>query len=400
MAARWQIKPIKPSQLAALTNHTPNADRRILTDGTQRDWTTTARRSLFNLRHAPPTMLVMTAPSSSPSPFPEDEKTTTTTPATKKWQSDDDAVVRRSVLLHILIVLKQKYGKVDQRISNIARRAELALYTRANSRDEYGNPHTLCKRLHALIVKLYAHQNEAAKKRKGCAAKDTEAPVCKRIKQTATTPVNADVLLDGQEGVLRTICSFLDIASLVAFSSTTHRARDFIPHCITTISLRASNLPCAAPAPWLARFPNVETLVLRGDNRFGFGEIAMENIDMRSNEAVEWLLAGVSGNSVRRLHTLALRHVYCDGLDDPLTTHVAGLVPQLPALRHLQLVGNCMTDVGAIHLSKLRTLETLNVDNNFIGERGGAALNAMASSGSCQLSMEGNLVARGSTPWM
>ncbi|KDO16359.1 hypothetical protein SPRG_18111, partial [Saprolegnia parasitica CBS 223.65] len=83
-----------------------------------------------------------------------------------KWQSDVDASARRFVLFHVLMVLKTKYGTIDARISGIARRAELALYSRAHSMDEYRNPRTLCKRLHALIIKLYAQQSEASKKRK------------------------------------------------------------------------------------------------------------------------------------------------------------------------------------------------------------------------------------------
>ncbi|KAF0700062.1 Aste57867_9403 [Aphanomyces stellatus] len=345
---------------------------------------------------------------------------------TKKWQSDDDAAVRRSVLLHMyvlpvsrvhglmrtrLIVLKQKYGKVDQRISNIARRAELALYTRAHSRDEYGNPRTLCKRLHALIVKLYAHQNEVAKKRTrsasssstdssdsttssedGCDVHPADAdgpPLLKRVKRE---PANSDILVDGHEGVLRTICSFLDTPTLVSFSSASRRARSFIPHCITSLRLRAANLPRTTtdPASWLAQFPHLTTLALVGENRFGFGEIAMENIDMGSNDAVEWLLDGVEATPLPRLKTLAFEHVYCDGLDDPLTARIAAL--PLPSLRRLVLVGNCVTDVGAMHLASLRRLAQLDVDNNFIGERGAAALAALPST--CSVSMQGNLVPR------
>ena len=107
---------------------------------------------------------------------------------------------------------------------------------------------------------------------------------------------------------------------------------------------------------------------------------------MGSNDAVDWLLQGVP--VLAHLDALALQHVYCDGLDDPLTACVAAL--PLPSLLHLILVGNCVTDVGAMHLAARHGLESLDVDNNFIGERGAAALKAMPSS--CHVSMEGNLV--------
>ncbi|ETV93341.1 hypothetical protein H310_12605 [Aphanomyces invadans] len=307
-----------------------------------------------------------------------------------KWHTEDDAAVRRSVLLRILLVLKQKYGKVDARISNIARRAELALYTRAHTRDEYGNPRTLSKRLHVLIVKLYAHQSGVAAKLKRPTPVFPEST--SRSNKRRCLPTNSDMLLDGHDGVIRLVTSFLDTPSLVALSSTTHRARNFIPQCVTTLRLAASNLPCMTPMSWMAQFPNVESVTLVGDNRFGFGEIAMEHIDIRSNTSVEWLLTAIQAAlPLPRLEALALQHVFCDGLDDPFTSTVAALVPMLPSLRHLVLVGNCITDVGALHLATTAaaSLSTLNLNNNFIGERGVAALRSVPAS--CHVTMADNL---------
>ncbi|RHX99344.1 hypothetical protein DYB28_011577 [Aphanomyces astaci] len=331
-----------------------------------------------------------------------------------KWQSEDDTAVRRSILLRMyvrrrhvianlmlhrlsrLIVLKQKCGKVDARISNVARRAELALYTRAHSRNEYGNPRSLCKRLHALIVKLYAHQNNVATKLlKQRPTMNDDAPSIEPCakRRCAISMTNSDMLLfDGHEGVLRVVTSFLDTSSLIALSSTTYRARHFIPQCVTALRLSASKLPSTPVGTWLRQFPNVESLTLIGDNRFGYGEIAMEHIDMRSNASVEWLLEAMqAAMPLPRLRSLSFQHVYCDGLDDPFTSRVAALVPTLPSLQHLNLVGNCITDVGAVHLANTNSsLVTLNVNNNFIGERGVFALQSIHKR--CRVTMTDNLV--------
>ncbi|RLN97722.1 hypothetical protein BBJ28_00018232, partial [Nothophytophthora sp. Chile5] len=64
-------------------------------------------------------------------------------PASKQnWHATIDLTARRSVLLHILVLLKTKYGRVDAKISYIGRRAELALYSQAFSAWEYRNPQT------------------------------------------------------------------------------------------------------------------------------------------------------------------------------------------------------------------------------------------------------------------
>ncbi|KAF1782465.1 hypothetical protein GQ600_4139 [Phytophthora cactorum] len=80
----------------------------------------------------------------------------TARPDTKQsWHNSIDLSARRTVLLHILMLLKSKYGKVDSKISYIGRRAELALYSQAFSAWEYRNPQTLSRRLHSLVVKLH-----------------------------------------------------------------------------------------------------------------------------------------------------------------------------------------------------------------------------------------------------
>ncbi|OQR82013.1 hypothetical protein THRCLA_11212 [Thraustotheca clavata] len=293
------------------------------------------------------------------------------------WQSESDLSARRFVLFHILMVLKTKYGFLDDRTSYIARRAELALYSRANSLVEYRNPRTLCMRLHALIIKLYAHQSmkispQASLKRK--ASCDDENVIIKKVKATA-----APFLLDGHDGVLRSVCSFLDTLSVVALMSTSHSALAIVPQHVTSIVIKANRRPTTTA--WLVRFPNLQEFRLVGNNQFGFGQ-SMENVDMSSNDAASWALTTLEKATLNHLHTLELSHVYCDGLQDPFTDRIGALLEKSKSLVNLSLVGNCITDVGAINLASNATSRSelqLLLDNNFIGEQGAAALAKAAS---------------------
>ncbi|EQC37924.1 hypothetical protein SDRG_04941 [Saprolegnia diclina VS20] len=298
-------------------------------------------------------------------------------PLRLKWQSDADASARRFVLFHVLMVLKTKYGAIDARISGIARRAELALYSRAHSMDEYRNPRTLCKRLHALIIKLYAQQSEVSKKRKA-----PTSPTSSLVKRHRAT---SSFLLDGHDGALRMICTFLDTQSVMALAATNRAAQVTVPQHVTSLLLHAARLPTSPR--WLHQFPNLADFRLSGANRFGFGDVVMDDMDMSSNNAVEWALTGLETMTYPHLCTLELSRVYCDGLHDPITHRIAQLVERSPSLQSVALQGNCISDAGAMALADRATHRRglmLDLDHNFIGERGAAALAAVTATVSLQ----------------
>ncbi|OQR95325.1 hypothetical protein ACHHYP_00107 [Achlya hypogyna] len=297
-----------------------------------------------------------------------------------KWQAESDAPARRFVLFHILMVLKTKYGVIDDRISAIGRRAELALYSRANSLTEYRNPRTLCMRLHALIIKLYAHQHQTSRKRK--AESECEPVPAKKVKAAISS-----FILDGHDGALRTVCAFLDTPSVAALAATNRAAQSIVPLHVTSVTLTANHRPVSPN--WLSRFQNLESLRLVGSNRFGFGDVSMDEVDMSSNSAALWALTGLEQNAWPYLRYLEMTHVYCDGLHDPITARVAALMASLPKLVTVALTGNCISDVGALQLATVaKQTHVFYLDGNFIGERGAAALIAATP----HVSLENNLM--------
>ncbi|KAF0713283.1 Aste57867_4425 [Aphanomyces stellatus] len=197
-----------------------------------------------------------------------------------------------------------------------------------------------------------------------------------------SSPAIVQYFEDGHEDSILHLVGFLDPQSLVAFSSTRRRARRILLACITTLHLHTFTLPLHVdPVSWLRQFTSIQTLDVRGRAN-------------GTNHAIDWLLAGLEGVVLERLRTLTLHRAYCDDSGDPITGRIAALTP---VLQHLALVGNGISDTGAMHLANIVKKRVgnsraacplqLTLDDNVIGEAGTKALQTLSYEGLCRLSM-------------
>ncbi|KAL3665822.1 hypothetical protein V7S43_009248 [Phytophthora oleae] len=317
-------------------------------------------------------------------------------PVTKQnWHSTIDLSARRSVLLHILMLLKSKYGKVDTKISYIGRRAELALYAQAFSAWEYRNPQTLSRRLHSLVVKLHlnnlATSEDAAfkmeqtmsRKRK---SSSTDTQVGKRVRyeviENATT---SPLFFDGNRDFLENVCSFLDAREVLQCAATCSLAATQLPQFVKSIEVTTMSMMKLAPttrSTFFQRFPKLESFSLTGRmqaQQFNFQD---EQTLVARNVLVRSVLHALSNAQLPRLAVFSLNFCYSEGLKDHVTSQIATVLAdpsnKFPRLHTLSLVGNCISDDGVLDLYDAMALPRdggshlalLDLSQNFIGERG------------------------------
>ncbi|KAG6622286.1 Leucine-rich repeat, ribonuclease inhibitor subtype [Phytophthora cinnamomi] len=337
--------------------------------------------------------------------------------AKRSWHASIDVSARRSVLLHILMLLKAKYGKVDAKISYIGRRAELALYSQAFSAWEYRNPQTLSRRLHSLVVKLHLNnlavmeesafameqaqifQVAASRKRK-CSAVD-ESVAGKRARcesvEVAVVPTTSPLFFDGNRDLLQHVCSFLAAPDVLQCAATCTQAASQLPALVTSIEVSTVALSRLAPtvrASFFARFPNLEKFALTGRmqaQQFNFQD---EKTLVSRNVLVRSVLSALNNANLSKLEVFSLNFCYSEGLKDHVTSQVANVLAgpcsNFPRLHTLSLVGNCISDDGVMDLYDAialprdtmagnSRLALLDLSQNFIGERGHVQLQELVT---------------------
>ncbi|KAJ0412151.1 hypothetical protein ATCC90586_005764 [Pythium insidiosum] len=335
----------------------------------------------------------------------------------KDWHASTNLHVRRRVLLQILMLLKAKYGKVDPKISYIARRAELALYTQAHSASEYRNPKTLSRRLHSLVIKLHmnnllAHEDEAfATEMSSCrpcgtkrnalcmTAEPAEAPR-KRARLSSDAFDQSPIFFGGNTDLLRVVTSFLETRDALRLATSCRSANEVVPSFVTDVNVKVLALDALAPttrARFFHRFPNLERIELRGDAQVHLRiDFRGEDALVRRNVLCRSFLMALGSQPLPRLRCLRLSHVYLDSASDRISNQAAAVAVNtsfFPELREFALVGNAVSDSGVSFLCGLLAaqaatsrLEVVDLESNFVGERGRvvieqtmAAVNAMRS---------------------
>uniref|UniRef100_K3W520 Uncharacterized protein n=1 Tax=Globisporangium ultimum (strain ATCC 200006 / CBS 805.95 / DAOM BR144) TaxID=431595 RepID=K3W520_GLOUD len=353
------------------------------------------------------------------------------------WHASIGLAARRSVLLHILLLLKTKYGKVDAKISYIARRAELALYSQAFSAWEYRNPHTLSRRLHSLVVKLHMN-NLVAKEDEAFAVED--AQLCgasvvsgnerarqrdgmrhagqqkrpggvvmlslatsskrRRVDTAHSAQDSSSLFFDGNNDLVRQVCTFLDAKDTLCCSMTCTTANQILPGLVTSIRVSTTEfsvLTVRHRASFFSKFSNLEYFALTGDMahaaQFDFHN---ETALISRNVMCRALVASLQHVALPKLTHFGLDFAFTEGLHDRVTSQVAAvlLAPsnsiRFPRLQKLSLRGNGISDDGVMHLFDALTtfpqgggnsestkvdeatsaLKELNLEQNYIGERG------------------------------
>ncbi|KAE8966738.1 hypothetical protein PR003_g29936 [Phytophthora rubi] len=326
--------------------------------------------------------------------------------AKRSWHATIDLSARRSVLLHILLLLKAKYGTVDAKISYIGRRAELALYSQAFSAWEYRNPQTLSRRLHSLVVKLHLNNlavreetafameqaqifEVAVSRKRKCSAVDVSV-VDKRARYESVEAVAtaSPLFFDGNRDLLQHVCSFLAAPDVIQCAATCSQAASQLPAFVTSIEVTTvamSKLEATVRASFFGRFPNLESFALTGRmqaQQFNFQD---EKTLVARNVLVRSVLQALSNAELPKLATFSLNFCYSEGLKDHVTSQVANVLvgpdSRFPRLQTLSLVGNCISDDAVMDLydavalprdalANESKLALLDLSQNFIGERG------------------------------
>ncbi|TMW67784.1 hypothetical protein Poli38472_007456 [Pythium oligandrum] len=328
----------------------------------------------------------------------------------REWHTQVNLQMRRRVLLQILTLLKVKYGKVDARISYIARRAELALYTQAFSASEYRNPKTVSRRLHSLVVKLHmnnlAHQEDAALGVDQFHSSGDDAciiPVSRvrshsptddltlRLKRRRVHNPDGSVVqqsrlfFSGNDDLVQQICTFLSADACLQLATTCRSANQIVPAFVTNLSVTTRALEKLTPAyrtSFFRRFKNLERFEIVGDPDTPLlSNVRDELALVRRNVICRSVLISLSSQSLPKLRHASFRYAYVDGLNDRITTLIAQILldpANYPLLSMISLAGNAVADDGVVSLCDGLTrrppnatlLELLDLDHNFIGERG------------------------------
>ena len=297
--------------------------------------------------------------------------------------------------LHRLFLLKTRYGTVDKRVSNVARRAELALYTRANSLEEYSELKTLFARIQALIRKLHANRITSGVSF-SCAPMvlgkrtsfndDLPQPKQKRTKRQDPSNLLESLCSD----VLGSITQFLDQRSVVYMCCVNEGGYSRLPLLLRSLVLREQHLASISPdkvAHFLDRWKSVQSITVSGQvterqHPDADAELLSPMVDVSSTLAIRNLMCGLRATHLPRLEILCLNYTFTDDLSDRTTAYIAKCLSNgaCPNLQKLSLRGNCVSDDGAEHLAKMiytgscRKLKHLDIEHNAIGEWGGASL--------------------------
>ncbi|RLN47485.1 hypothetical protein BBJ29_000591 [Phytophthora kernoviae] len=332
--------------------------------------------------------------------------------AKQSWHASIDLAARRTVLLHILMLLKSKYGRVDSKISYIGRRAELALYSQAFSAWEYRNPQTLSRRLHSLVIKLHLNNlaavedaafadlqtqlfaGEVASRKRKCSAVGDKTPTGKRARFDLVVPAttnaqsSSSLFFDGNCDLLQHVCSFLSAPDVMRCATTCSQASSQLPTFVTSIEVTTMallKLSVANRASFFKRFDNLESFSLTGRTHAEQFNFQDEQTLVSRNVLVRSLLQALGNAEIPKLSVFSLNFCYSMGLKDQITRQVANVLAgpssRFPRLHTLSLVGNCISDDGimdlydAIALPRDDTTGTsrlalLDMSQNFIGERG------------------------------
>ncbi|KAL7683380.1 putative leucine-rich repeat domain superfamily [Plasmopara halstedii] len=316
----------------------------------------------------------------------------------QSWHSSNDLSARRSVLLHILMLLKSKYGKIDSKISLIGRRAELALYNQAFSVWEYHNPHTLGRRLYSLVLKLHlnnltiiedaAFTNEMtdsalSRKRKRSSKEDFSTR--KHIQSRNSALITSPLFFDGNHDLQRHVCSFLDARDVLQWAATCSVAAMQLPALVTTINVTTVAMMKISPSirsSFFRRFSNLEKFLLSGQVQAQQLNYQDEEILVARNVLVRSLLHALATSQLPKLTEFSLSYCYSEGLESHVTRQVASVLlgpsSNFPRLQTLSLKGNCISDDGVLDLYNViefsrpgkSCLALLDLSDNFLGERG------------------------------
>lgn len=258
--------------------------------------------------------------------------------------------------------------------------------------------------------------NVATAKRRRTLSTDSAA----RPRLSSRSNAQCALFFDGNSDLVQQVCSFLDTKALLRCASTCRAAAQQLPAFATVVEVTLPALQAlstAERARFFRRFANLESFTLTGQveaQRFDFQDAASV---IARNVLVRGTLQSLGEARLPKLRAVGLNYCYSEGLQDQITRQLAQLLAgpasRFPRLQVLSLAGNCISDDGATHLydslalprlghnqsqSALPALALLNLEQNFVGERGHVLMQELvahfaARGGALLVNMRGNLLA-------
>ncbi|KAK1943720.1 NACHT [Phytophthora citrophthora] len=347
-----------------------------------------------------------------------------------QWQSTSHLPERRSMVQRILQLSQSnsKAGVNPDRAVLLAKRIELALYSRAGSLTEYCNLATLRRRLQSLVASSVheAAANETVtrnRKRRVVARNLMQMNRTSKRQRCTYTTTSANIFAMLGEDCTSLVFSFLDGKEVMRQRVLNRFAANFLPRCVLSLTVEVTQLTQGlVPNSSMLQMINLRQLVVHKKSALSLSPVAprvgssatplyawgcaeLPTIQSNDGESAVLALAGaLTTGAFPSLKKLQLLSVFVNtmsrnGLQALCSALETGCCP---LLEDLLLAGNSLADLGAYEVARVLQsaqvphLTRLDLRRNFIGETGlRAVLSALKlkSNQSLQvLCMGGNLV--------
>lgn len=338
----------------------------------------------------------MSSPTSNP-PLNMGQRRTTKLGA---WhQRETDGAIRRQVYLRILLLLKRRYGRLNDRLSCVAKKAEFALYCRSGSLEEYRDVRFLFERLEAVVRKTFLSQIMLNPEVFKVMTAPQEKAVVFRSQKLASNLLSifSSVYRPIQESIehlpediLRYALCFATLGDKLRLSTCASSLRPVVQTTVSCFSLTVHTLANSSMSSlvtmaraWSHVILELEVVQpLEPTMREPRDINALKDTKDRTLETVRALSKCFTSVLPQLVQVQSIRFngVYCDDLEDHITTYIATSLERigLPSLKMLELRGNVIGDLGALALSTWISSggcpESIDLTKNCVGEFGFKAL--------------------------
>lgn len=340
-----------------------------------------------------------------------------------QWQSSSHLPERRMMVQRILQL--SQAGKSDvhsDRAALLAKRIELALYSRAGSLTEYCNLATLRRRLQSLVASS-VHEAAAAQSRKRRVVRRSLLQVTRPAKRQRRADTSSSSIFAAiGEDCARLVFSYLDGKELVHYRVLSRFAASFLPSCALSVTVEVAQLTTALSSnSSLLQMTNLQQLVVHKAGAlstvptatglgpattplYAWGCAELPTAQSNDGEGAVLALANaLATGAFPSLKKLQLISVFVNTMSRNALRSLSQALQSgcCPLLEDLLLAGNSLADLGALEVARLLQsaeaprLTRLDLRRNFIGETGlRAVLTSLALSQQPVqvLCMGGNLV--------
>ncbi|KAG6599832.1 Leucine-rich repeat, ribonuclease inhibitor subtype [Phytophthora cinnamomi] len=354
-----------------------------------------------------------------------------------QWQCSSHLPERRMMVQRIL-QLSQSQTKPNVQVNPeravlLAKRIELALYSRAGSLAEYCNLATLRRRLQSLVASS-VHEAAAtetvvqvqSRKRRVVARNllHVTSRAIKRQRCTSSTTASCSIFASIGEDCTRLVFSFLDGKEVVRHRALNRFAASFLPTCVLSVTVEVAQLTQGlAQNSSMLKMVNLQQLVVHKAGAmslspvvpkvgsastplYAWGCAELPTTQSNDGESAVLALAGAfTSGAFPNIKKLQLISVFVNTMSRNALRSLCNALESgcCPLLEDLLLAGNSLADLGASEVARLLQsaqaprLTRLDLRRNFIGETGlRAVLGALAQSTDTPslqvLCMGGNLV--------